>query len=239
MPRYKTWGQVAGYFDGDGTIGTSDVSNQPYKLSLSLVFVEQSVDQLVSIKEFLNRRGIRTSNILKRSGGGASELAVSEFVSVKKMLRGVLPYLCKKELEARAALDYYEGRITGNELLAVFKSEVEAGRRERRPHRVIIDVPYTRPVGDKIMKRIRRDRLRDAFGRYRAKLSPEDFMAIRTKHFDQGKRIFELVKEYPHYARETIRRVLGRGRGYIGVKGIDRVDTTDTSLRDPWPAEKR
>ena len=88
------------------------------------------------------------------------------------------------------------------------------------------------------MKRIRRDRLRDAFGRYRAKLTPDDFLAIRVKHFNQGLRICELVKEYPHYARETIRRVLGRGRGYVGVKGIGRVVTTDISLRDPRPAEK-
>jgi len=69
------------------------------------------------------------------------------------------------------------------------------------------------------MRGLRKDRLRDAFGRCRAKMTPEDFLAIRVKHFDQGKRICELAREYPGYARETIRRVLGRGRGYVGVKG--------------------
>jgi hypothetical protein len=231
--QYKSWRQIAGYFDGDGTIATSDISNRPYKLSLSLVFVDQSVDQISTVKDFLNSRGIKTSNILKRSDGETYELGVSQFKSVKKMLRRMLPFLCKKEIEARAALDYYGGKITGNRLLGVFKAEVEAGRRERRPHRVIVDVPYTRPVGDKLMKRIRRDRLRDAFGHYRAKLTPKEFREIRVKHFDQGKRICELVKEYPQFARETIRRFLGRDRGYVGVKGVGRVDTTDTSLRDP------
>lgn len=83
------------------------------------------------------------------------------------------------------------------------------------------------------MRLKRKDRLRDAFGRRRAKLAPEDFAAIRVKRFDQGKRICDLVKEYSQYARETIRRVLGRGRAYIGVKGVGRVDTTDTTLREP------
>jgi hypothetical protein len=229
---------VAGYFDGDGTVYFSDTSNRPYKLSISLVFVDQSIDQLKSVKTFLNRRGIVTSNVLKRSDGEAYQLAVSQFKCVMKALRRMAPFLCKKEAEARAALDYYEGAITGNQLIAIFKAEVEAGRRERHPRKIPLDVPYTRPEGDKIMRGLKKDRLRDAFGRYRAKLTPDDFREIRVKHFDEGKRICELSREYPQYARETIRRVLGRGRGYIGVKGIGRVDTTDTSLREPGPAPK-
>jgi hypothetical protein len=232
VPRYRSWPQIAGYFDGDGTIYFSDTSNQPYKLSISLVFVDQSVDQIRSVKDFLINHGVTTSNILKRSDSEAYELAVSQFKSVKRALMHMIPFLCKKEIESRAALDYYEGRITGNQLLAVFAAEVEAGRRERRARKVRLDVPYTRPVGDRLMKKLRNDRLRDAFGRYRAKLTPEDFRAIRVKHFDQGRRISDLAREYPQYARETIRRVLGRGRGYIGVRGIGRVDTTDITIRD-------
>jgi hypothetical protein len=233
VPGYHSWCQVAGYFDGDGTIYFSDTSNQPYKLSISLVFVDQSVDQIGSVKNFLNGHGVKTSNTLKRSDAEAYELAVSQFKCVKRALKRMIPFLCKKEAEAKAALDYYEGRITGNQLVVIFNGEVETGRRERRPRKVALDVPYTRPDGDKIMKRIRNDRLRDAFGRHRARLTPRDFQSIRTEHFEQGKRICELVKEYPRYSRETIRRVLGRGRGYIGVKGMGRVDTTDITIREP------
>jgi hypothetical protein len=236
--HYKSWSQGARYFDGDGTIGTSDISNRPYKLSLSLFFVDQSAYQIANLKQFLNSHGVSTSNILKRSDGETYELAVSQYKSVRKALRRMIPFLCKKEVEARAALDYYEGGITGNQLLAVFKEEVEAGRRERRAHTVHLDIPYTRPQGDRLMRRIRKDRFRDALGRYRAKLTPDDFRDIRIKHFDQGKRICDLVREYPQYARETIRRVIGRGRGYIGVKGIGRVDTTDTTIREPKTAQK-
>jgi hypothetical protein len=70
---------------------------------------------------------VRTSRVLKGSDGNAYELAVSEFHSVKRMLRRMIPYLCKKDVEARAALDYCMGKITGNQLLSVFKAEVDAG----------------------------------------------------------------------------------------------------------------
>jgi hypothetical protein len=228
VPGYNSWEQLSGYFDGDGTIYFSDTTNQPFKLSLSLVFVDQSFDQIQTVRDFLRQRGIRTSNILKRSDGNVYSLAVSEFNSVKETLRQMSPHLSKKANEARAALDYYEGKITGNELNAVFQDKVEAGRRERKERKVRIDVPYTRPIGDKLMKELRKDKLRDAFGRFRAKVTPEDYENIRRKHFDQGKRLCDLVREYPKYARETIRRVLGGGRGYVGVRGLGRVETTDS-----------
>ncbi|MDA4125756.1 MAG: hypothetical protein OK452_00925 [Thaumarchaeota archaeon] len=228
MNQYTSWRQVAGYFDGDGTIATSDISNQPYKLSLSLIFTDQSLDQISNIRDFLYKNGIRTSNILKTSKGTANIVVVSEFHSVKKALGRMLPFPCKKANEARSALAYYDGKITGNRLIAIFQEEVEAERRERRPRKVPINVSYTRIEGDRIMKQARKDKLRDAFGRFRAKVTPEDYENIRRKHFDQGKRLRDLVKEYPQYARETIRRVLGGGRGYVGVKGLGRVETTDS-----------
>ena len=236
MPLYEKWEQIAGYFDGDGTVALSDLSNLPYKLSISLVFVDQSYDQVKNLRDFLLKNGIRTSNILKHYKLSAHLLAVSEYESVKKVLREMLPFLCKKENEARAALDYLENRITGNDLLQVFQEEVEAGRRERRPQRVSKDVPYIRSEGLEVMKARRSENLRDAFGKFRSKITSEDFERIRTLHFEEGKRLAEIARMYPQYARETIRRALGGGRGYVGIRGIGRVDTTDTSLRGPRPA---
>jgi len=231
---YDSWRQVAGYFDGDGTIGFSDLSNVPFKLGLSLIFTDQSIEQIANIREFLLRRGIRTSNILKTQGN-AHIVVVSRYESVKRVLRGMLPYLFKKQNEARAALDYYEGRTSGNELIALFQREVEEGRRERRVRKVI-DVPFTYEEGTLVMREIRKSRVRDALGRFRAKVKQSDFVEIRVLHFDRNVRLQELMRKYPQYSKETIRRILGRGRGYIGVKGIGRVETTDTTLRDPRKA---
>ena len=126
MPVYNSWEKVAGYFDGDGTISFSDTSNQPYKLGLSLIFVDQSLDQITNVKEFLNERGVGTGNVLRMSKGTAYMVAVSQFAAVRETLRQMLPFLCKKANEARAALDYYEDKITGNDLHTVFQEEVEA-----------------------------------------------------------------------------------------------------------------
>jgi hypothetical protein len=228
---YTSWKQVAGYFDGDGTIGFSDLSNVPFKLGLSLIFTDQSIEQIANIKSFLEKHEIKTSNIL-RTKANAHIVVVSQYESVKKTLRLMLPHLSKKGNEAIAALEYYESKITGNELLTIFQKEVEAGRRERRPHRRV-DVPFLYGDGALLMREVRKSRLRDALGRFRAKVTPEDFAAIREKHFDHNAKLQELMARYPQYSKETIRRILGRDRGYIGVKGIGRVDTTDTTIRDP------
>ena len=236
MERYTSREQVAGYFDGDGYMGISDVSNRPYKLGLSIVFTDQSFDQIANIRDFLLGHEIKTSNILKTSKGTAYIVVVGGYESVKKTLRSMLPHLYKKANEIQAVLDYYKNKISGNKLLEVFREEVGAGRRERRQHRVALDIPYTRQEGLALMKARRKERLRDAFGRFRPRVTPEDFDRIRREHFDEGKRLRDLVKEYPQYARETIRRVLGSGRGSVGLKGSGRVDTTATTIRDPRTA---
>src|SRR5271157_5823717 len=109
---------------------------------MSLIFVDQSEDQIETVQSFLREHGIRTSNILKTSKGSANMVAVSEFNAVKGTLVQMLPHLYKKANEAQGALDYYEGRITGNELFEIFQKEVEAGRRERCERKVPIDVPH-------------------------------------------------------------------------------------------------
>ena len=131
---------MAGYFDGDGTIGFSDLSNVPFKLGLSLIFTDQSVERIANIESLLESGRARTSSMLKTKAN-AYIVVVSRYESVEKTLRAMVPHLFKKENEAKAALDYCESGVTGSELLAVFQNEVEAGRREKRP-REQIDVPF-------------------------------------------------------------------------------------------------
>jgi hypothetical protein len=225
VKEYNTWEQIAGYFDGDGSISISDLSNQPFKLGLSLAFTDASFEQISMIRDFFLGRGIQTSNVL-RTTQSAWMIAISRFDGVVRSLKVMSLLLFKKANEADAAIDYYEGRITGNEFVETLRREVQAGRRERHPHKVAINVPYTYIEGDRRMNNGRKIKLRDSFGRYRAKVTPDDFASIRQEHFLEGKRLCQLAKEYPQYARETIRRVLGGGRGYVGVKGIGRVVTS-------------
>ena len=228
MNVYKSWEQVAGYFDGDGNISISDLSNQPFKLSLSVIFTDLSSEQISMIRTFFVNRGIRTSNILRTSKGTAHMVAISTYEGVLAALKAMLPYLFKKANEAQAVIDYYEGKIRGNDLVVLFEHEVAAVRRERRPRKVKIDVPFTFAEGDRLMKEGRKVKLRDAIGRYRAKVTPEDYERIREEFFNQHKPLHELVRSYPRYARETIRRILGRGRGHVLVKGKGVVNTTNS-----------
>ena len=100
MHDYETWQQVAGYFDGDGTISISDTTCQPFKLRLSLIFVDQSIDQISNIRRFLIRRGIRPGNVLRMSSN-AYMVAVSRLDAVRTVLKEMLPHLYKKAKEAR------------------------------------------------------------------------------------------------------------------------------------------
>jgi hypothetical protein len=192
------------------------------------VFTDASVEQISMIRLFFLARGIHPSNVLKTSKGTAWIIAIGTYDGVLAALKGMLPYLFKKSNEAEAAIDYYEDRITGNDLLAILEQDVIAGRRERHLRKVRIDAPFTFFQGDRLMKERRKEVLRDAFGRFRAKVTPKDFESIRKKHYDKGERLCHLAREYPQYARETIRRVLGGGRGYVGVAGKGRVDTGDS-----------
>jgi len=190
----------------------------PYKLGLALIFSEQSYDQSLMVKEFLNKNGVVTSNILKTSLGTANMIAISRFDHVLRTMKELLPHLYKKANEIRAALDYYEGRITGNQLAVVFQQEVEAGRRERHPRKVRIEVPFTYPEGDALMRARRADKVRATIAKTRPKVTRRDYEEIRERHFGLGYPLHQLVKIYPRYSKETIRRILGRGRGYVMVK---------------------
>lgn len=219
MRPYHSWEQVAGFFDGDGNFSITDLSNQPFKLGLQAIFTDQSSEQILMLRLFLLKRGIRPSNVLKTSKGTAHMIAVGTFDGVLATTKAMLPHLYKKANEARAVIAYYEGKITGNKLVAVFQQEVAAGRRERRNRKVKIDVPYTHPEGDLMMKEKRKRRIREAIARVRAKVTREDCVDIRKEHFEAGVPLANLVKMYPNYSKETIRRILGRDRGYVLIVG--------------------
>jgi len=230
MRPYGTWKQVAAYFDGDGNFSITDLSNRPFKLGLQMIFTDQSPQQIAMLRRFFLKKGIKPSNMLKTSKGTAWMIAIGTFAGVLKAAKAMLPHLYKKAKEARAVAYYYGGRITGNELVAVFRREVTEKRRERRNHTVRINVPYTFPQGDALMRERRRERIREAIEKNRPVVSMRDLESIRRDSAN-GIPLAKLAKKHSSCSRETIRRILGRGRGYVLVKGIGRVDTTGTTLR--------
>jgi len=170
------------------------------------------------LKRFFEKHGVITSNVLKTAKGTACMIAISRFEGVLFSLKAMRPYLFKKANEAQAAIDYYRGKIRGNDLYKIFQEEVEAGRRERRDRKVVIHVPYTYPDGDALMKARRRAIIIAAIEKSRAKVSRKYYDDIRKAYLETGSSLDKLRESYPQYSRETIRRILGRGRGYVLVK---------------------
>lgn len=124
---HRTWEQVAGYFDGDGTVSISDPSNQPFKLGLSLIFTDASLQQISMVRSLLISKGIHPSNTLKASSASAWMIAISRHDAVVAASKAMLPHLYKKANEIQAVINCYEGRTGGNDLANIFHAEVEAG----------------------------------------------------------------------------------------------------------------
>jgi len=141
---YRSWNQIAAYFDGDGCLSVRKVAvGRPFTLGLTIDFIDQSKKQIFMIESFLRGRGIATGR--PYLNGGAWRLSIGSIPDIKIVLRRMLPHLCKKSVEVAAALDYLNGKMTGNEFQRILKSEVREGNRERIGKQV--DLPWTRTEG--------------------------------------------------------------------------------------------
>jgi len=137
------WCYVSGYFDGDGCV---DVDPRKYTLHWVVSFTDNWFDQVQRVKIFLESQAVKVGNP-KTTGMGAWKIKVSEIGSLRKMGTAMLRCgaLYKKEKEIRLLLDYYENRITGNEVAEALNEEVTKGVRIGKIRR--IDIPFTHSQG--------------------------------------------------------------------------------------------
>jgi len=111
-----------------------------------LSFSDNWKEQLEQIREFLSARGIKVGKV-RRNGNAAKVFEVAEIASMRLMASEMLRSggIFKKRRELELLLDYYEDKITGNEVIEAFNEEVRLGIRTgkiREP-----DVPYTHTDG--------------------------------------------------------------------------------------------
>jgi hypothetical protein len=118
---YDSWGQVGGYFDGDGTVYINISSSEV--LQFSLVWVDNCREQLGQLRRFLVSQGISTGEVLRR-GDGVFTLHIAGPTNVLSAARFLLPHCFKKGLELSLVIDYYENRISGTEAIEGFNSAV-------------------------------------------------------------------------------------------------------------------
>lgn len=123
---YTLWAQVAGYFDGDGSVHLR--TDSLVVLRFALVWVDNSFDQLLQLRSFLCSQGIGLGDVL-RQGFGVSRLQIASPRFALLAAKQMIPFSFKKKEELRIVGDYYEDRITGTEAIGKINEAVRRGVR--------------------------------------------------------------------------------------------------------------
>ena len=138
---YSTWEQLAGYFDGDGSVS---VFIWKFVIAFYLDFADQYGEQLKQIVAFLRSQGISTGAARKMSNSAAYSLRIADQDSVMIVAEGISRFCHKKRAELETLLEYRKlDLITGSEVQSRFKHYVEIGMRERHGNRAFRPMAWT------------------------------------------------------------------------------------------------
>jgi hypothetical protein len=200
---YNTWGQIGGYFDGDGNVGLEAVR---YVIRFKLRFSDTWEPQIKAVRSFLGSKNVTTTVISRErhlDKKDAYRIDVDSIAGVLKAAKAMLPYCVKKAEDLQIVVDYLEGRITGNKAIERFNQEVRMGRRSgyiREP-----TLPFTREEGIRLAQL---ENARKARSAYAVTIKDEVQQAIRSDRKELKLSQIRLSKKYG-YTVSVIRRVLG------------------------------
>jgi hypothetical protein len=197
---YSDWSQVAGYFDGDGNVAL-DV--QLFTLGLYLEFSDNWLHQLTMLKNYLDCTGVQSYLPQNKRREGAQSLKILSISSVVSTARSMLPYTWKKHKELETTVDYYEGRITAQEVVDAFNAEVTAGKRIGKVR--VTRMPWHYAEGRKMAQDYTR---RLAVEANTIRVPAEVQREITREYLNTGLSQQKLAAKY-HFSRTKIRSLLG------------------------------
>lgn len=186
--KYNSWGQVGGYYDGDGCV---IVRIRQYVLIFYLEWVDHCREQLAQVDDFLHLRANISSRIYRIPTLDAYHLRVTRQASVIGIVEKMIPYTYKKRTELQLVVDYYANRITGNQAISLINAQIRKGFRSA--DYLSADLPLTH------VEAVRRARRRSG-------LSDADIVAILREH-EVGVPISELARVY-RKTFPTIRKIV-------------------------------
>lgn len=203
-PRYSSWAQVAGYFDGDGNVRMEVLT---YVLRFGVRLVDTWRPQLESVRSFLNGQGLKVMKVgLDRGRAGnrrpAYRLDVGETSSVIALLKSIAGLCVKKSEDIRIALDYLENRMTGDEAVARFNDQTRSGRRRGKLH--TSNMPYFRKDGLRLHELTNARKAREA---HRVKVDEATLAAIHKDKLEGGLGEQRLSRKYG-LSEGVVRRIL-------------------------------
>jgi hypothetical protein len=141
--EYKTWEQLAEYFDGDGTV---TLMLTTHTVVLNLDWADSFRPQLEAVRHFLIRNGFGPSKAYPLGNGKPLwHVHLCEKGGLLVAMKKMLPHLCKKRDQVQASIDYLENKILGQELVHVFNHATEIGTRSGFIKN--ISMPYTHEEG--------------------------------------------------------------------------------------------
>lgn len=195
---YRSWRQIAGYFDGDGSIL---LKPKMYTISFSIEWADTSLPQLEQIRDFLMRHGILSQpKIQKMVGECASySLMVSYQDSVLGLAKSMSPFAFKKWAGLHAAIRYLEDETTGNELVAASNKTVTDGTRAGKI--LEISMPHTRSESLVTARKLGASKA----GLSRRKLTTQQVLEVKGRHGEKGESIRKLAFAYSVFESVILR----------------------------------
>lgn len=146
---YKSWRELAGYFDGDGTV---EVNVHLFTIEIRLAFDENWRPHLEGIRNFLSERGIICGAVRKKDGFNTWHLVISQSPSVIRMAEELVRFTVKKRGELFAVLHYLKDETTAEEFVEEINEFVRKGERtgKIRPDAA----PYSRSLGKELAHKL-------------------------------------------------------------------------------------
>jgi hypothetical protein len=186
---YDSWRQVAGYFDGDGTVM---LTARTFTIYFSIEWADTSRAQLKQIKSFLRANAVycQPKLITKHGKYVSYGLHVAFQDSILRLAKSLVRFSFKKKEELRGVIDYLENGITGNELIEIFNMAVRSGTRVGIIREV--SLPYTRSEGLRLARRLGARRS----GLSRRVLTEAQVAEIKRRRLESHEPIRKLAREY-------------------------------------------
>jgi len=126
------WYYVSGFFAGEGGISVFGRVGA-FALALKVTICQKSLDVLRKMKSFLLLVGIQS--VVYSYKNGLHVLEIGRIHDLSRFFRLIKPVVKKRQVQT--ALDYLEGRLSGNKLLQIFDREYTKHKRKNSPLRAL------------------------------------------------------------------------------------------------------
>ncbi len=144
---YTSWGQVSGFFDGDGCVC---IEATEFVLRFSLRWSDTYIPQVEQIRRLMIEKGFTPASRFSRTKTNTCSLMVIRRDSVLEISRKMVACTFKKREELLIVVDYLTNRITGNRAIESMNERVTMGVRSGNIRTV--DQPWVRAEGIRLAR---------------------------------------------------------------------------------------